>query len=109
MRARAATPSPTITRTWAAWLKASPAPPSCRSGHSLGYILITLGTCLLLGIKNRTTLFLTGLVYVGLSFGLMAVQESDGVAWLGMHIVMFGFALVLVRNNRFELWADKRD
>jgi thiosulfate dehydrogenase [quinone] large subunit len=77
--------------------------------HSLGYILIALGTCVLLGIKNRTTLFLTGLVYVGLSFGLMSVQESDGVAWLGMHLVMFAFALVLVRNNRFELWADKRD
>jgi len=46
-------------------------------------------------------------VYVGLSFGLMAVQEAEGVAWLGMHIAMFAGALVLVKHNRFALWSDK--
>ena len=57
--------------------------------HSLGYLLLAFGVCLLLGLKTRTVLMLTGLLYVGLSFGLMAVQEGDGVAWLGMHILMF--------------------
>jgi thiosulfate dehydrogenase [quinone] large subunit len=76
---------------------------------SLGYVLTLLGVLLILGVKTRTTLFVTGLVYVGLSFGLMAVQESDGVAWLGMHIVMFAAALALVRYNRWALWADKND
>jgi thiosulfate dehydrogenase [quinone] large subunit len=75
--------------------------------HSLGYLLIALGVLLLLGVKTRCTLLITGLLYVGLSFGLMAVQESEGVAWLGMHVAMFAFALVLVRYNRFALWADK--
>jgi thiosulfate dehydrogenase [quinone] large subunit len=74
--------------------------------HSLGYLLIVFGVAILLGLKLRLTLFLTGLLYVGLSFGLMAVQEGEGVAWIGMQILMFAVALVLVRHNRFALWAD---
>jgi thiosulfate dehydrogenase [quinone] large subunit len=76
---------------------------------ALGYLLIVLGAALLLGLKTRTTLFLTGLVYVGLSFGLMAVQESEGVAWLGIHVAMVAGALTLVRYNRFSIWPDKFD
>ena len=64
---------------------------------------------LLLGLKTRATLVLTGLVYVGLSFGLMAVQESEGVAWLGIHVIMIAGALVLVRHDRFALWPTKHD
>jgi thiosulfate dehydrogenase (quinone) large subunit len=74
---------------------------------ALGYLLLVLGAALLLGLKTRTTLFLTGLVYIGLSFGLMAVQESEGVAWLGIHVALIAAALVLVRHNRFALWPDK--
>jgi thiosulfate dehydrogenase [quinone] large subunit len=74
---------------------------------SLGYLLIVLGAALLLGLKTRCALVLTGLVYVGLSFGLMAVQESEGVAWLAVHVGLIAGALVLVRHNRFSLWADK--
>ena len=51
----------------------------------------------------------TGLVYVGLSFGLMAVQESEGVAWLAIHVGLIAGALVLVRHSRFALWPDKLD
>ncbi|MDO8539187.1 MAG: hypothetical protein Q7S40_02005 [Opitutaceae bacterium] len=73
----------------------------------LGYVLAILGTALLLGVKTRTTLILSGLVYLSLSFGLMTVQESEGVAWLGMYVLMFVVALVLVRNDRFSVWPDK--
>lgn len=73
----------------------------------LGYILIVLGAALLLGLKTRATLIVTGLVYTGLSFGLMAVQESEGVAWLGIHVALIAAALLLVRYNRFAVWADK--
>lgn len=76
---------------------------------SLGYLLTAFGVLLLLGVKTRLTLFITGLLYVGLSFGMMAVQESEGIAWLGMHVLMFAAALALVRYNRFALWADKND
>lgn len=75
--------------------------------HSLGYLLIALGVLILLGVKTRCTLVVAGLVYVGLSFGLMAVQEAEGVAWLGVHVIMIAMALVLVRHNRFALWPDK--
>lgn len=74
---------------------------------SLGYLLTLLGLAVLLGIKSRVSLFISGLLYVGLSFGLMAVQEGEGVAWLGMQVLMFVVALVLVRHERFALWGDK--
>lgn len=73
----------------------------------LGYVLTILGIALLLGVKSRVTLFITGIVYTGLGFGLMAVQEGEGVAWIGMQVLMFVVALVLVRNERFAVWGDK--
>jgi thiosulfate dehydrogenase [quinone] large subunit len=75
--------------------------------HALGYLLILFGAMILLGIKPRVSLFLAGLLYVGLSFGLMVVQENEGVAWLGIHVGLFAAALVLVRHSRFSLWPDK--
>jgi thiosulfate dehydrogenase [quinone] large subunit len=75
--------------------------------YSLGFILTILGVALLLGLKTRLTLLITGLVYVGLSFGLMAVQEGEGVAWLAIHVGLIAGALLLVRYNRYVLWADK--
>jgi len=77
--------------------------------HSLGYALIVVGAALLLGVKTRATLTLTGLLYVGLSFGLMAVQEAEGVAWLAIHVGLIAGALVLVRHDRFALWPTKSD
>lgn len=73
---------------------------------SVGYILIVLGVSLLLGIKTRLTLLAQGLVYVALSFGLMVVQEGDGVAWLGMHVILVVGGLLLVQYNRFALVRD---
>jgi thiosulfate dehydrogenase (quinone) large subunit len=76
---------------------------------SIGYVLLVLGVALLLGLKTRSALVLMGLTYVALAFGLMAVQESDGVAWLGVHVGLVVAALLLVRYNRFALWPDKHD
>lgn len=75
----------------------------------LGYILIILGAALILGIKPRLILILIGLLYVGLSFGLMAVQENEGVAWLGIHLILIVGALLLVRFDRFGLWSSRAD
>ena len=77
--------------------------------HSIGYILVVLGVLVLLGVKSRPTLFVTGLVYVGLSFGLMAVQEGEGIAWLAVHIIMIVGALLLVRHDRLAVWRDKAE
>jgi thiosulfate dehydrogenase (quinone) large subunit len=74
---------------------------------SLGYVLLVLGAALLLGVKTRATLILTGLLYVSLAFGLMVVQENEGVAWLGVYVGLIAGALVLVRHDRFALWRDR--
>lgn len=76
--------------------------------HSLGYALLVLGATLLLGLKTRCSLVLMGLLYVGLSFGLMAVQENEGVAWLAGYVLITAVALVLSRHDRFALWPDKK-
>ena len=75
----------------------------------LAYILLVLGVALLLGIKTRLTLVVMGLLYIALAFGLMAVQQGDGVAWLGVYLLTVVAALVLVRYNRFAIWADHHD
>ncbi len=75
----------------------------------LGYILGVLGVMLLLGLKTRLTLLVMGLLYIALAFGLMAVQQGDGVAWLGVYLGLVVAALVLVRHNRFAVWPDKHD
>jgi thiosulfate dehydrogenase [quinone] large subunit len=74
--------------------------------HSIGYLLILVGVTLLLGIKTRLTLLAHGLLYVALSFGLMVVQEGEGVAWLGMHVILAIGGLLLVQYNRFALARD---
>jgi len=73
----------------------------------LGFVLIALGAALLLGLKPRITLLATGLVYVGLAFGLMVVQEGEGVAWLGIYVGLIAAALVLGQHSRFNLWPDR--
>jgi thiosulfate dehydrogenase (quinone) large subunit len=75
----------------------------------LGYLLGLLGVMLLLGIKTHLTLVAMGLLYIALAFGLMAVQQSDGVAWLGVYLGLVVAALTLVRYNRFAIWPDKHD
>lgn len=77
--------------------------------HSIGYVLIVLGVALLVGLKTRATLVLVGLTYLALSFGLMVVQESEGVAWLAIHVGLIAGALVLVRHDRFVIWPCKEN
>ena len=69
----------------------------------LGWTLIALGLMLLLGIGTRISLFLQGLLYIGLTAGLILIKQDDGVAWLGIHVALIAMALVLVKHNRFGL------
>jgi thiosulfate dehydrogenase [quinone] large subunit len=73
----------------------------------LGYLLVALGLAVLLGLKTRLALVGLGFLWVSLSFGLMAVQENEGVAWLGVYVGLNAAALLLVRHNRFALWSDR--
>ena len=69
----------------------------------LGPALILFGVTLLLGIAPRLTLFAQGLLYCSLSVGLILINESGGVAWLGIHVLLIVAALRLVQHDRLAL------
>ncbi len=69
----------------------------------LGWALILLGVMLLVGLGTRLSLFLQGLLYIGLTVGLILIKQDDGVAWLGIHVGLIALALVLAKHNRFSL------
>lgn len=69
----------------------------------LGYVLLILGVLLLLGALPRITLLASGLMYVSLSVGLVLINESGGVAWLGTHVMLVALALVLVKYNKYAI------
>src|SRR4029077_7369276 len=67
----------------------------------LGWALIALGVMLLVGLGTRVSLFLQGILYIALTAGLILIKQDDGVAWLGIHVALVAFALVLAKYNRF--------
>jgi thiosulfate dehydrogenase [quinone] large subunit len=71
----------------------------------LGPGLIVLGLTILLGVASRTSLFLLGVLYVSLTWGLILLGEpgNSGVAWLAAHVILIVMALQLVRHNKFCL------
>jgi thiosulfate dehydrogenase (quinone) large subunit len=69
----------------------------------LGPALILLGLTLLAGVFSRITLLAMGLLYTALTVGLILLKQDAGIAWLGIHVAMIAFALVLVPHNRFAV------
>ncbi len=69
----------------------------------LGPALLVLGLTILVGFATRTSLFLLGLLYISLTWGLILIKEDGGVAWLGIHMILIVMALMLARHNRFAL------
>jgi thiosulfate dehydrogenase [quinone] large subunit len=71
----------------------------------LGPALLLLGLGILLGIASRTSLFLLGLLYISLTWGLILLGEpgTSGVAWLGIHLLLIVMALMLHQHNRFTI------
>ena len=70
----------------------------------LGPALLLLGLTTLLGVATRTSLFIQGLLYTALMYGLLLIGQDNGVAWLGTHVLLVAGALVLSTHNRFALW-----
>ena len=68
----------------------------------LGPALIILGITILLGIASRTSMFVLGLLYISLTWGLilLGTPGQSGVAWLGTHMLIIIAALALSRHNR---------
>lgn len=69
----------------------------------LGPALLLLGGMILLGIASRTSLFLLGLLYTSLTWGLILIKQDEGVSWLGVHVILVVMALMLAEHNRFTL------
>ncbi|NBB80167.1 MAG: hypothetical protein GVY36_12105 [Verrucomicrobia bacterium] len=69
----------------------------------LGPALLILGFTVLLGIATRFSLFAMGLLYTSLTFGLILLNQSAGVAWLAAHIILIIMALALAKYNRFAI------
>ena len=69
----------------------------------LGPILILVGLTLLLGVASRISLLVMGLLYTSLSFGLILINQSGGIAWLAIHVIMVVIALVMVKHDRFTI------
>jgi len=80
-----------------------PHPMLAASDRVLGPVLIITGLMLLIGLGTRLSLLLQGLLYVGLTVGLILLRQDDGVAWLGIHVALVAVALMLARHNRFAL------
>ena len=71
--------------------------------HLLGPALIATGVMLLLGLGTRVSLLVQGLIYMALTVGLILIKQDDGISWLGIHIALVAFALVLAKHNKFVL------
>ena len=71
--------------------------------YMLGPALIITGLMLLLGLGTRLSLFVQGLIYIMLTVGLILIRQDDGIAWLGIHVALVAFALVLAKHNKFAL------
>jgi thiosulfate dehydrogenase [quinone] large subunit len=71
--------------------------------HLLGPALIIAGVMLLLGLGTRLSLFIQGLIYIALTVGLILIKQDDGVSWLGIHIALVAFALMLAKHNKLAL------
>ena len=69
----------------------------------LGPALIVLGLMILLGLAYRTSLFVLGLLYISLTWGLIILKQDDGVSWLGVHMILIAMALVTADSNRLSI------
>lgn len=69
----------------------------------LGPALLLLGLAILVGFAYRTSLFLLGLLYISLTWGLILIKQDDGVSWLGVHMIMIVMALTLANHNRISI------
>ncbi len=69
----------------------------------LGPVLIITGVMLLLGLGTRISLFIQGVIYIMLTAGLILIGQNDGPPYLGIHLAMVAFALMLAKHNKLAL------
>jgi thiosulfate dehydrogenase [quinone] large subunit len=69
----------------------------------LGPAFILTGILLLIGLGTRFSLFVQGLIYIALTVGLVLINQPDGISFLGIHIALVAFALMLAKYNKLAL------
>lgn len=69
----------------------------------LGPVFILTGIMLIVGLGTRLSLIAQALLFIALTVGLVLIDQSDGVAWLGIHIGLVAAAFLLVEHNRFTV------
>ncbi len=69
----------------------------------LGPALILTGVLLLIGLGTRLSLVMQGLIYIALTVGLILINQPDGIAYLGIHVALIAFALMLAKYNKLAL------
>jgi len=67
----------------------------------LGPAFILTGIMLIIGLGTRISLLAQAALYIALTVGLVLIDQSDGVAWLGIHIALVSAAFMLAQYNRF--------
>jgi len=72
--------------------------------YGIGFAELILGVFLLIGLKTKWTLAVTGLLFVSLSIGLRLQGQYDGAANIALYCLVTVVALLLVRANRLEVW-----
>jgi thiosulfate dehydrogenase [quinone] large subunit len=58
---------------------------------------------LLVGVRTREALLGMGVLYSVLTVGLILIGQDQGVAWLGVHLLLVVAALALAQYNRFTV------
>ncbi len=79
--------------------------------YALAFGLIITGITSILGICTRFSLFVGGLIFVSLSFGIMALPDDKDAVWLGIQVAITAFALITASHNQLSvdgLFAKKR-
>jgi thiosulfate dehydrogenase (quinone) large subunit len=69
----------------------------------LGPVLIITGVMLLAGLGTRISLFVQGLIYIALTAGLVLIGQNEGPPYLGIHLALVVFALLLAKHNKLVL------
>jgi thiosulfate dehydrogenase (quinone) large subunit len=69
--------------------------------YLLGPAFIVTAIMLLIGLGTRLSLLAQAALYVALTVGLVLIDQSDGVAYLGIHIGLVAGALLLAEYNKF--------
>lgn len=67
----------------------------------LGPAFIVTGIMLLIGLGTRLSLLAQAALFIALTVGLVLIDQSDGVAWLGIHIGLVAGAFLLAQHNKF--------